>query len=566
MLDRDRGHPEVTGPTAVAPRRRRSRARRSRYIVLRDLGLTLLVGGLLLNAAANTIADTDLWGHIRFGQLTMRLGGVSSVDLYSYLTAGYRWINHEWLAEVIFAGVWDHFHTVGLVLLKTSMVLLVFGFVYAHLWRSGLGALRSGLLIMLFGVPTVLGLGSIRPQMFTYLFFVVTLLLIDAAEEGEVRWLWLLPPVFAAWVNLHGGVLAGVGVVGLWIAAKLAAWVLEHWRMQRGRGRTEPSAEAAANASTGNVRAPSASGALPVVLATGIAALAALLLNPYSLRLPLFLVRTATGPRPDIIGWHHLAIQSRLGAMWLAYLLVAMWTLWRSPRRPRPAILVLLFVLTLLPLTATRHLPLYGLAVPILLAGDLGAIRIQASGGRQGVAQRELTGAPALALGLLAGALGLAAAARSAHDFRCISLGPKTRIGYPTRAIGLLRESGVTGHLAVHFEWGEYAIWHLAPRLRVGMDGRRETVYPDSVYDAYLHFRNGTGDWEHYLDMGPADLALVPRGKPAYNLLSMDSHWTRVYGDSLAAVFGRNGSMATARVRATSAPDLPVDGRGLCFP
>jgi hypothetical protein len=29
------------------------------------------------------------------------------------------------------------------------------------------------------------------------------------------------------------------------------------------------------------------------------------------------------------------------------------------------------------------------------------------------------------------------------------------------------------------FNWGEYAIWHLAPRLRVSMDGRRETIYSD---------------------------------------------------------------------------------------
>jgi hypothetical protein len=29
----------------------------------------------------------------------------------------------------------------------------------------------------------------------------------------------------------------------------------------------------------------------------------------------------------------------------------------------------------------------------------------------------------------------------------------------------------------VPFGWGQYAIWHFGPRLKVSFDGRRETVY-----------------------------------------------------------------------------------------
>jgi hypothetical protein len=30
------------------------------------------------------------------------------------------------------------------------------------------------------------------------------------------------------------------------------------------------------------------------------------------------------------------------------------------------------------------------------------------------------------------------------------------------------------------FNWGQYAIWHLSPALRVSMDGRRETLYSEA--------------------------------------------------------------------------------------
>jgi hypothetical protein len=31
------------------------------------------------------------------------------------------------------------------------------------------------------------------------------------------------------------------------------------------------------------------------------------------------------------------------------------------------------------------------------------------------------------------------------------------------------------------FDWGEYALWHLGPRLKISMDGRRETIYSDRM-------------------------------------------------------------------------------------
>ena len=40
-----------------------------------------------------------------------------------------------------------------------------------------------------------------------------------------------------------------------------------------------------------------------------------------------------------------------------------------------------------------------------------------------------------------------------------------------------LKASGAHGRLITWFNWGEYALWHLWPNLKVSTDGRRETVY-----------------------------------------------------------------------------------------
>lgn len=47
-------------------------------------------------------------------------------------------------------------------------------------------------------------------------------------------------------------------------------------------------------------------------------------------------------------------------------------------------------------------------------------------------------------------------------------------------AVAFLRSNRLHGKLLTWFDYGEYAIWHLAPKLRVSLDGRRETAYPNA--------------------------------------------------------------------------------------
>src|SRR5262249_15704235 len=44
-----------------------------------------------------------------------------------------------------------------------------------------------------------------------------------------------------------------------------------------------------------------------------------------------------------------------------------------------------------------------------------------------------------------------------------------------------LKDQAAAGRLVLPYSWGHYAIWHLGPRLRVSIDGRRETIYSDRV-------------------------------------------------------------------------------------
>lgn len=499
-----------------------------------NLGLISLIMSVVFYRLSQTASDPDLWGHIKFGQDIWQAGRVIQGDPYSYLTGHQRWINHEWLAEVIFYIVFARLGVPGLVALKTSVALFITGLVYWHLCRQGLNPMRAGMVLLIVTLLLIPGLAVIRPHLFTYLLFLLVMFFMHAAEHGRMRWLWGMPPLMALWVNLHGGFLAGVGIFLLWSVL----YVARLWWTRR------PTKRLWLDIAT-------VGGALACTLL-------AMLLNPYGLRLLIFLFRLQTVVRPEISEWQPLLLMSRAGAVYAAGLAVlgAGW-LWSG--RARPMTLVALSIaMAFLPLTAYRHTMLFGIAFP-MLAGE----HIADAWNRWSPppTPRFKTG---LAVLTLAGALVLSSLAL--RHFRCIRIESTAEDTYPARAVGLLQRSGVEGNLAVDFNWGEYAIWHLAPRIKVSLDGRRETVYSEAIYQENLRFFSGIGDWGALLRRHETHMALIQRGQAVYNLMKLTPGWVLVYEDPLCGLFARADGPFVRRIQATPLPTLPYNGVGLCFP
>ncbi len=391
---------------------------------------TALILAFAMFYLADTVADPDIWGHVRFGQDILRAGTIPREDPYSFLTTGATWINHEWLAEVAFAMAYRQAGTPGLIGLKLFVSLLIVVLVIRHLRREGLGPIGAALVTLVMVIPLRIGLGTIRPHLFTYLGFLLTLLMIRACDRGRTGWLWASPGLFAVWTNLHGGFLAGLSVLGVWGALRMIGMLRRSW---------------SAAATIGLV-----------VIASCVATLA----NPYGADLLRFLLRTATVPRPEITEWRPLPLVSLRGGFYLVLLALAgLGTV--ASRRPRSgAGLGVLGLMALAPLVADRHLPLFVLAAAVLPAGHLADVWQRATL-RWGWPPCWLATLASLPLWLAALALALMLPLR----LTCIRLDP----GYwrfPTAAVGILKESGVGGDLVVPYNWGEYAIWHLAPPIR----------------------------------------------------------------------------------------------------
>jgi hypothetical protein len=162
-------------------------------------------------------AQSDTWWQLRAGQYMLTTGSVPLRDTFSHSVNGGYWPNHEWLSQVILYGVYRIGGLPGL----TGFAAAVVTASWCIVWRVTPGTARTRLGLSALAVGPFATEWSLRPQIFTLLCMAATVWLLVH------RRYFLLPPLFAVWANLHGGVMLG----GLVVASHALASVVSERRL-----------------------------------------------------------------------------------------------------------------------------------------------------------------------------------------------------------------------------------------------------------------------------------------------------------------------------------------------
>lgn len=56
----------------------------------------------------------------------------------------------------------------------------------------------------------------IRCHMFSFLFFTIFIYLLEKVRKGNNKLLFIIPPLIILWNNIHGGVVAGLGLLEMY--------------------------------------------------------------------------------------------------------------------------------------------------------------------------------------------------------------------------------------------------------------------------------------------------------------------------------------------------------------
>jgi len=126
----------------------------------------------------------------------------------------------------------------------------------------------------------------------------------------------------------------------------------------------------------------------------------------------------------------------------------------------------------------------------------------------------------------------------------------------PCRAVAFMKANGVTGNVFSPLWWGSYVSWELYPAVRVSMDGRNISLFPDRMvienFDFYLEPANAA-DLDAPLRY-PTDYLLVPTDSPVLSRIEADGRWRPAFRDGDAALFVRTDFTG---VFASAHPPLP---------
>ena len=483
--------------------------------------LRVAVWSALLVVLSFTSADPDLWGHVRFGLDILRDGDIRQVDTYSF-ASDRPWVNHEWGAEVLAALAFRIAGNAGLVVLKLLIVGPVLLLLDAQLRKEGVRSAFSRDLTA--GAAIVMTLSQahhVRPQLFSLLLFSILLTCLVNAGRGSLRYLYILPPMFAAWANLHGGWIVGGGVIALWTVFLL---IQNEQRLALS------------------------------CLAAGALSLLATLATPYGPSLWQFLHETIGFSRPEILEWQPVYVTGwPFVVLWAMALTVMMGGVFLEERgNLRLERLAVGVALAAASFKVARLLAFFGLASVFLFAPAIG----RAYQRRRAARDRAPSRVVRFGFLVVGGAVGLFAIATVRNNFWQLRLDPMSMP--EPQAVSLLGNQPTGTRVLVWFNWGEYAIWHLPPRMQVSIDGRRETVYSDTLQTRHFDFFFDRPGGATLPDDLAVDYIWIPRILPAAHRLRTDPHWMTIYEGDQSVIFARERSgprnRPTRFAAVTSAP------------
>ena len=185
--------------------------------LLFSLAAVVLVYAFL--AGLHTVSDFDIGWQLATGRWVAQHHSVPSADVFSYTAQGEPWVYPAGAGVVFYAayllGGYPLISWLGALACVTTVALLL---------RRGTFVNAA---IAVFATPLIAMRTTPRADMFTVVLFAAFLsLLWENYRTGRAP-LWLLPLLMVAWVNLHFGFAAGLGLIGAYVAVELLETVTD---------------------------------------------------------------------------------------------------------------------------------------------------------------------------------------------------------------------------------------------------------------------------------------------------------------------------------------------------
>jgi hypothetical protein len=509
---------------------------REQYRLLKIGVLAMLVLACALPFSLNLV-DPDLWGHVQYARDWMAAGEMPRTATHTYSAEGYPWINHEIAAEFALALGVDNLGVYWMLVIKCALGVAIMATMALTARRHGVPALSVWALLVLVAA-NLQAFFPLRPQLLSFALCTIALVCLDRAferwnESRTVRftWLWPLPFVFAAWVNSHGGFVAGLCIVGAYLLGRMIEAIVR--RGDRGIPWLT----------------------LTHLAAIGLLCVAATGVNPYGWGMHLWLWHSWGGAPPEITEWAAPSPSKPVFWPLVALIVVAAGSLAGTRKQRDWTQIAILALVAWQACTHLRHIAflalLCGFWLPVHWHSAI--LRLRPDADRR----LPIMLPPAWLRGTLAAVMLACISLQSYALSMRLSDFPVLRSHYPVDAFQFMVDHKLGGKAVIAFNWAQYAIAALAPEVTVQFDGRFDTCYPQDVIDMHFDWLLGdTGprdrspasgpiDGSRVLEAGHPDLVLLQRNYPTTKAVMKTEaeretpEWVLLYSDSVAELWGR---------------------------
>ncbi len=480
------------------------------------------------------LADPDIYVHMRDGRYWVDTGFDFGPDPFAYTIPDKSIDKIEVLFSVGLHGLWQLGGFRLLILVKAALMtacFLLLGLLMYRRWPNWGVAIFLAAAIQL--TPTLFLFFRERPYVFTYLFLLLSLLLMSNGSSAsgpgrtaaEKRW-WIIPALVPLWVNLHPGFLLLFGVLGAHLAEAFVLYLKSGQKDQAALGRIRTLAVIALLSFL--------SGAL----------------NPlgFSIYTYAFQHLGSEAFARFITEWNppqfakHYDFFLLLGLVWALQLFTL--------RRARIADLLLLTAFSYLSLSSYRNVPLFIFAALPPVVG-------QARELLQRLGPRRLTfpGGPRLWYGSGAAAL-LAVLAIAVASSRAGALRELPDY-YPKNGIRWLTVQSLPGRVFAPMAWNGYLGWRTNGQTKVFMDGRL-MLFAEGVFEDYIMISTGAPKkCLPLLDQYAIQVILTYTEDPTghenhlklFSRLSESGQWALVYWDHICHIYLRRTEANAPMIR-----------------
>ncbi len=468
---------------------------------------------MLAIAAKNMIVDLDLFHEMALYRQMEAEGEMPTADAFAYTPTIEPVVHHEWAtgAVLYLATVKLGWGATGLVLIKYLLTFAVCIGCWIYARRHG-ASLAS---VAVLG-PIALNMGgwmafnNIRAQLFTLLFLVILFFLLDLDRRGKRWWILLWLPVFVVWANMHGGVVSGMGILGVYCFARL----IESWLETK--------------SFTGTLKQ------VAHLIAVGVATILLLNLNPYGWEYTPYLVRAVSMPRPLIMEWLPIW-EVKFPLVYGLSVLIAGYAIWRSGKERLFETFALLLT-AYLAAKHYRHGSLYAVTWACFVPAMIQPTEIGATLERLFQKFQPQLAVVAIAIGVVGLSYSMS---ERFWELRVPSANLNANIResyFPVGPVEYLKDQDFEGNLFVPFSVGAYVQWKLYPEVKVSIDSRYEVAYPAGALEENLDFYLANEGWEETLNKYKTDALLIPNESPIDETLaraceSNEINWKPVYRD-----------------------------------